>query len=830
MKGPYFPAVNVIPLEKTDGLYRATVGIEVTSIQCPELTKRNSDSRADIYNAHRAIMEAVAIWPENVTIFFNLVSCPDIAYPMRGRIRQNIFLSVEADDRKAAMADVLSRYEVLWALLNNYLAEVEFKAVTDDEALGKALVPIAVNHAVSIERDRGRLSTALPAVQEPGLPIGFIMHEPAQSAEQGPIPPTEIHHVFPWNPALADMSEIVDALLWHPSPFWFHARFRPVSVVSGPVMSCLMEGLRQCEDILRDKRDTQTVLEIQTMALRSSITRRIQQMREPVLRGGVFLCSSVEIDEAMISTVARTISPRTIGSTPEGGFAGGYATRVIDPGFVLDFGCFPDDWPFTPEEAACAFRIPHPLQSNGKGLPLKRFRTALAEPSDRDVAGDEVVCLGLSVHRGYEQPVMLDSDDRMRHLCVLGQTGTGKSTLFENLIIQDIRAGRGLCLLDPHGELVEAVLNRFPRRRKDDLIIIDFTDHAYPVAMNILSWKDVNERDFIIDELYAIIDMEYDMRQAGGPVFEQYMRGMLRLLMGDKPRRGFTPTILEFPRVFRDEKFRRFLKQDITDKQILIFLEQAEDVQGENRLENMAPYVTSKFNRFALDTTLRRMVGQEGMAIDFQDIMDSGKVVLVNLGKGRFGASVCAILCSQLVSRFKRAAMARAKRRPEERRDFYMYVDEFQNIANANFSELLSEARKYRLGLNLANQYADQLTKRNEGSGDNLLSAMIGNVGTFVVFRLGIKDSAELQQVYSPAFGMTDLANLPNYSSYVRMNTGGSMPSVFSMRNLYKETRPNPRAVECFREQSRKQYAHKADMVEKKIREREERINKLILN
>jgi hypothetical protein len=829
---PFFPAVLTEYLGDT-GMFRSTVGLKVISILDPQLRSGNSGDAgvtAAIYLAHRSIMETVAAWPETVTLILNLVSQPDITYPLRGKIHMTIMLSAANSDKQAATAEVLSRYAVLWALLNNYLPDVEFKTIFNDDVLRNVMRPLEINYALSIERDRGSLSAALPADQKPGMPIGFLsIPAPKHCKKQTDNEPLEIPYIFPWSPSHVDISEIVESILWHPSPFWLHIRFRPLTSTQASVNSQLMDGLRRCEEILKDQQGTQTVFELQTLALRSAITRQLQQMREPVLQGAVFLCCPVKIDEAIISSVAQTISARVLDFSPEESYVGGYRIRAVNPADVLNFDAYPDQWPLTPSEAACAFRIPHPVKSTTRGIPMKKFRTSLASPQSKALRDNEYVTIGRSVHRGYEQPVRLDANDRMRHLCVLGQTGTGKSTMFENLIIQDILEGRGLCLLDPHGELLEAVLNRFPWQRRDDLIIIDFLDREYPIPMNLLKWEMPEERDFIIDELYATMDREYDMKQTGGPIFEQYFRGMLRLLMGDKPQGTFVPTLLEFPLLFSQREFRDFCRRGIEDNQVICFLDQAEDAGGDARLSNVTPYINSKFNRFLLDTTLKRVIGQEEIAFDFSEIMDTGKVVLVNLGKGRFGASVSGFLCSQLVSRFRTAAMARADQPPESRRDFYLYVDEFQNIAdNDTFAELLSEARKYRLSLNLANQYADQLAQKNEKTGNSLLSAILGNVGTIVTFRLGIKDAEKLKPAFIPSFNDHDLANLPNYTSYVRMNTEHSKPTAFSMENIYEKVKADPGRVSELKEMSRKRYGRDVLLVDEQIGKRMEKINELM--
>jgi hypothetical protein len=269
----------------------------------------------------------------------------------------------------------------------------------------------------------------------------------------------------------------------------------------------------------------------------------------------------------------------------------------------------------------------------------------------------------------------------------------------------------GLAAVDPHGDLVEGVLAKIPKHRLDDVIVFDLMDRERPLGFNILQWDTVEERDLMIDELYLTIDRMYDMKSTGGPIFEEYFRGALKLLMGDKPRQGFVPTLLDFVTCFLSREFRKWLSKSITDPQVKDFSEEIERAGGDARLDNVTPYINSKLNRFVNDTTLQLIIGQERTAFDFEDIINSGKILLVKLGKGRFGPVTRALITNQLVSRFKLAAMKRGEMEYDQRRHFMLYVDEAGSLPSENFMELLAEARKYRLGLVLGTPYTGQLSQ-----------------------------------------------------------------------------------------------------------------------
>lgn len=426
---------------------------------------------------------------------------------------------------------------------------------------------------------------------------------------------------------------------------------------------------------------------------------------------------------------------------------------------------------------------------------------------------------GLKIHRGVSQSVHVNLDDLLRHVFVAGQTGTGKSTLLENLILQNIQDGHGLCLIDPHGELVETILKKFPEKRQQDLVLIDLTDSDYPFALNLLACRTVDERDFLIDELFQAVGRLYDLQQVGGPMFEKYFRGSLSIILS-VDQQTFIPTILELPLFFTDRRFRRFCLEGVKDKMLRHFVEEIEDVDGEAKLANMAPYITSKLSRFTQDQRLRRIFGQSGLYLDFSQIMDRGQVVLVNLGKGVFVPTVSALVASQLVGRFQGAAMARAHVPPAKRREFFLYVDECHTVVNESFAELLAEARKYKLGLILCTQYTDQLRNSWVGRQDTLLEAILGNVGMIFSFRLGLNDAERLAGAFVPSFSAYDLLNLPNWEAYVKLSLGGRNIPAFNLQTLPPPPEHDPDKVARLRDFSRKRYCRSATEVEAEIQER----------
>ena len=358
-------------------------------------------------------------------------------------------------------------------------------------------------------------------------------------------------------------------------------------------------------------------------------------------------------------------------------------------------------------------------------------------------------------------PIRQNEEDRLRHTYILGQTGTGKSSLLGTMAIQDIDAGRGVTILDPHGDLIQEVLGAIPPHRAKDVILFDLTDARAPLGLNPLEYdrQFPQQRTFFINELITIFDELYDLKKTGGPIFENYMRNSLLLLMGDSQ---LQPTLLDLSRVFVDKTFRRELLDRTQDEMLHLFWKQAVEAGGEASLANIAPYITSKLTQFVSDDVLRPIISQPHSAFDFRQVMDDGRILLVNLAKGYVGNMTASLLGMILVARLFAAALSRATAPPGQRRIHFLYVDEFQNFTSRTIPQLLAEVRKYRLGLVLANQNLQQLR-------DETLHAVLGNVGTTLFFRPGPLDAEKILPYVEPTFEKSDLISLPNFAIVGRL-------------------------------------------------------------
>ncbi|OHA53814.1 MAG: hypothetical protein A2Z62_01915 [Candidatus Terrybacteria bacterium RIFCSPLOWO2_02_42_20] len=389
----------------------------------------------------------------------------------------------------------------------------------------------------------------------------------------------------------------------------------------------------------------------------------------------------------------------------------------------------------------------------------------------------EGILLGKNFYRGDESLIYMKDDDRRRHFYLIGQTGTGKSVLLKNMIVQDMEQGKGVCYIDPHGSDLEDILSRIPKDRVEDLIYFDPAGRDRTMGLNMLEYDSAypEQKTFIVNELLGIFNKLFDMKIAGGPMFEQYFRNSALLAMDD-PESG--NTLLEISRVMSNKAFRDLKLSRCRNLSVKLFWKDvAEKAGGEASLVNIVPYITSKFDNFLGNDIMRPIIAQEKSSFDFRKIMDEKKILLINLSKGRLGDINSHLLGLIIVGKLLMAALSRADIPESERNDFYLYIDEFQNVTTDSIAVILSEARKYKLNLTIAHQFIGQLE-------ENIKKAVFGNVGSMGAFRVGAEDGEFLAKQFEPVFDAGDLLNIDNYRAYLKLLIEGQSTRPFSVATL----------------------------------------------
>jgi len=382
------------------------------------------------------------------------------------------------------------------------------------------------------------------------------------------------------------------------------------------------------------------------------------------------------------------------------------------------------------------------------------------------------------------------------------------------MAVQDIQEGRGVCIIDPHGDLIESILGLVPKERFEDVVVFDPSDLERPIGLNTLE-TDPNkpeQKTFVINEWLDIFDKLYNMSEVGGPMFENYLRNAMGLLMSDVEE---IPTVIDIPRIFSNRDYLKKKLAKCPDPLIIEFWEkQALQVsKGQDlSLENVTPYITSKFTSFISNDYMRPIIAQKKSTINFRKIMDEQKILLVNLAKGKIGDLNSSLLGLMIVGKLLMAAFSRVELPEEERKDFYLYIDEFQNFTTPSITTILSEARKYRLDLIISHQFIAQLQ-------DKIREAIFGNVGNMVVFRVGVKDAEFLVKQFEPVFNENDMINLDNFVAIAKLLVKNIPTRSFTMKTL-PPPQGNSEIAKLLKEYSRLTYGTPRGLIEQEIREK----------
>jgi hypothetical protein len=488
---------------------------------------------------------------------------------------------------------------------------------------------------------------------------------------------------------------------------------------------------------------------------------------------------------------------------------GALQTRQYDR---MHYGFAVRDYVLSAEEIATLWHIPNILVKtpNMDWVVSKKLEPPvnLPIPGVTDPA-ENLTILGDSSFHGQRLRFGIRPDDRRRHMYMIGKTGMGKSVILQNMVFSDIHSGKGLAVIDPHGDLIDAILGFIPKDRSNDVVLFEPADRDFPIAFNIFDCKDPAQQPLVASGLMSVFmkmwpeafsgRMEYILRNALLALLEAGGQSMLGIL-----------------RIFADDAYRKKILESVTNPVVKTFWEfEYLSWSDKYRTEAIAS-IQNKIGQLLSTPLIRNIVGQVQSTLNIREAMDSGKIVLINLSKGKLGEDTTKFLGSMLVTKFQLDAMSRADTPEHERRDFYLYVDEFQNFATKAFAEILSEARKYRLSLVVAHQYVTQMLLA--GNDTTLRDAVFGNVGSMLSFQVGSDDAEVLSMQFEEMLTPKDILSLPKYNAYIRLMIDGMPSKPFSVATL-----PPPKyeqdegRIEIIRNLSRERYAQRRDVVEDKI-------------
>lgn len=462
------------------------------------------------------------------------------------------------------------------------------------------------------------------------------------------------------------------------------------------------------------------------------------------------------------------------------------------------------------EELASLFHIPNIRYNRTPNIAWQNYKIA---PPPNNIP-KEGILLGHNTYRGETKEIRMKNEDRFRHFYVIGQTGTGKSSIFQVMIRQDLEAGRGLAIIDPHGSLIEDIMPFIPRKRADDVIYFNPSDLDRPLGLNLLEADTPEEKELVaLDAMNIMIKLFNE--EIFGPRIQDYFRNGCLTLMAN-PEGG---ALTDIVRLFTDDDYQRMMTAHVTNPVIKSFWDNQMAKTGAREKQEMIPYLAAKFGQFVTNTMMRNIIGQSRSAFDVMKVMQEKKILLINLSKGEVGDINSKLLGLIMVSKIQMAALRRQKYSKEERTDFYLYIDEFQNYVTDSIESILSEARKYRLSLNMAHQYIAQLEGADGKS--KVKDAVFGNVGTMMAYKIGAQDAEYMAKEMSPVFSEQDLVNVDKFKAVMKLSidTQPSRPFSITPVNPYGE-KGDKEAAEAFKQLSRLKYGRDREFVEHEIMRR----------
>lgn len=463
------------------------------------------------------------------------------------------------------------------------------------------------------------------------------------------------------------------------------------------------------------------------------------------------------------------------------------------------------------EEISSIFHFPHSKYNLTPEIKWQKFKIVKAP----DNLPKEGILLGHNLYRGKKVPVYMKAEDRMRHFYVIGQTGTGKSYQLEAMARQDAKLGHGMAVMDPHGDLASGLLAHIPRSRADDVIYFNPSDTDRPMGLNLLEAKDQEEREFVAQDANKMM-LKLFWSEVFGPRIQDYFLNGVHTLM-EYPAGG---ALTDIVRLFTDDNFQMERRRTLQNKIVKSWWDYTYAAMGDREKKEMIPYFQAKFSGFITNELLRNIIGQTKSSFNVEDIMNTGKILLINLSKGILGDLNSKLLGMIFVTKIQGAAMARQKMEKDKRRDFFFYIDEFQNFVTDSIESILSEARKYRLSLNVAHQYLSQLEQSDAltKSSVNLKNAIFGNVGSMMSYKVGAEDAEKLEKEFAPNFSGGDLVNMDKHKWVMRLMIDGQVSRAFSLLpvNIGLE-KWDPKLMRAYMELSRLKYGREKEFVNREI-------------
>lgn len=731
-----------------------------------------------------------------------------------GKLQIALLIRLEGTEETELQGEAQRTLDKLRRYLQVNFKGYEFQPLSQPESY---LDPFPVGDIVEISRQTAAITIASwKADYQP--PLGVVSTIPSERAPcQDSEERENLFYVLPWLNKASSLRQLCETLTLQSEPCLIDFRLSPCEPAP-EILETYEKDMHLCEKYLQGGKAERegSVSALRTKMMLSWFFTQKHLMEAPgnVFMLRIWLAAEKQVPTDLIAALGNALTlPVQASATSAPYLAGGFQVCSYTPEAVVGGLVYLDEdipisdsarYLFDCESVGTALMLPTSDAPTFPGIPIRVARF-LDAPSEYQTSG---TIIGQAVAQNQPVEVRLMPDDQRRHVYAIGQTGTGKTTLILKMAMDNIRKGDGVAVLDPHGDLIEQLLIRIPRERLDDVILFDPGDTEYPIGLNLLEWETEEQKAFLVDEMVAMLQLLYQ-RDEMGPIFWHNVRYGMLLLMA---RQGDPGTLVEFPLLFSNPDFHKRWLPYVKDPLVRMFWE-VEFPKMNYYHDHYLHYIISKFDPFITPPLMRHCIGQGKSGFSFEAAINSNKILLVNLAKGNLGEGNSALLGMIVIAKLYAAAMRRVRLPMDERRDFYIYVDEFQNLATDNFAHILSEARKFRLNLMLCNQYIEQIP-------DSIAQAILGNVGSLIVFRTGLPDAQKLKAYFEPHIPKEALTDQPNYHAYARLMVEGVLTSPFSMWTLLE---PSPQAEhqryvrEKVVSRSRKRYGKKRSQVEKDI-------------
>lgn len=841
----YIKQIQSVPKE-AEKHFHAVTAIVLTSCPAGRLRENNHlGTPISYFSKHIDLINTLHRPGQNTVYSIRYVSMPHASSVSGGVIHVCIFCKVTASIAEKAFSFAAEQTEQLLVQLCANLSEYQWEVVKDEKQFEQLWEPFDWDTAEVVDIRRRENLISLDQVKA-NHSLGFVRTEDTQVEEQTTQPVYFVHSFIQHS---GQLERFMKVMMLAQHPLALTVTLKPATLTAEEEQSMLAEVSRSEGYHESTTASIQRIQQQLSQIVGQGLMDQILTLQDAPFYLTISLASTARIHRTLAESAGLSISA-SVGEVPNELYVapgliqkGGY--DVVYPSTLEELSIARANarnleqrtWAHSsaPEslrrlrylmpglEAANAFRFP---EENGRGVPGVDVHTLISRPLPRELMPDGAnhsggLLIGKNTYLGLPQEVYMPTRDRLSHMYIVGQTGTGKTTLLKTMILSDMRAGRGCALVDPHGDLFEELLGMIPPGREDDVVVFDPSDVDFPVGLNLLEARDENEKHFIVREMKSIMERliadqygEYNAQQYTGPMFYLHMQMNMLLSMSDPDSPG---TILQFYQIFQEKNYwKRWTPLKINDPKVEDWVKHtlpstdyiSSSRPGEISIGN---YVSSKFTDFVFDPRLRAIFGQTKSTIDFEKVMDEGKILLINLAKGLLGESNSRFLGFIIMAKLQAEAMKRAKIASDKRNPFFLYVDEFQSLATDNFTVMLSEARKFGLGLVLANQFISQITNQK------IIQAVFGNVGSIMSFRLGRLDSELVETQFLPHFDRIHLSNQPNWQIAARLNVAGKSLPPFSLNTLKSDIQPDKQLAGEVRRRSRERYGTPAAQVNEMI-------------